>query len=333
MSNRDRKDITPLIENIKKAVKAHEISTGAYMRYTHSDEAQTANEYGCADAANILYTLGEFPQDVAERQLWVETLQNMQNPETGLFYEETHFPLHTTAHCIAALELFDARPKYPLKELAQYKTKEGLYGLLESLEWKDSPWNNSHKGAGIYAALTNAGEATAEWNDWYFDWFWEEADPETGMWRKGYADKNNPDVYQDMAGTFHYLFNHEHARRPLRYPEKMVDTCLHMYEKNYLPDFFGKQTGFIEIDWVYCTTRALRQSGHRFAECKQVLKEFADKYLDFLMTINPDEPSWFDDLHMLFGSVCCIAELQQFLPGYIYTEKPLKLVLERRPFI
>jgi hypothetical protein len=41
----------------------------------------------------------------------------------------------------------------------------------------------------------------------------------------------------------------------------------------------------------------------------------------------------FNDLHLLFGCACCLAELQQFMPGIVITEKPLKLVLDRRPFI
>jgi hypothetical protein len=41
----------------------------------------------------------------------------------------------------------------------------------------------------------------------------------------------------------------------------------------------------------------------------------------------------FNDLHMLFGAVCCLAELQMALPGKILTSKPLRLVLDRRPFI
>ena len=130
------RDITPLIRNIKKVLEAHKISVGNYARFTQGEQGMKSNEYGCADAANILYTIGEFPGDVEERKLWVETLQNMQEKETGLFREATHFPLHTTAHCISALELFDVRPKYKLTGLDVYKTKEGLYELLESLEWK-----------------------------------------------------------------------------------------------------------------------------------------------------------------------------------------------------
>lgn len=327
------RDITPLINNVKKVLETHKISVGNYARFTQGEKEMVSNEYGCADAANILYTIGEFPMDVQERRLWVETLQNMQEEETGLFREETHFPLHTTAHCISALELFDARPRYKLVGLEQYKTREGLYKLLESLEWKKSPWNNSHMGAGIYAALNVAGEATPEWNKWYFDWFWKECDPETGLWRVGYADKEDPNIFRHMAGSFHYLFNHEYARMPLRYPEKMIDSCLHMYKKNYLLDTFGQRANFIEMDWVYCITRALRQCGYRYTECVETIFDFAEKYLDFLMSVDPEASLAFDDLHRVFGAMCCVTELQQFLPGYIFTEKPLKLVLDRRPFI
>ena len=118
------RDITPLIQNVKKVVEAHKISIGNYARFTQGEQGMKSNEYGCADAANILYTIGEFPRNVEERKIWVEVLQNMQEETTGLFREATHFPLHTTAHCISALELFDALPKYKLTGLDVYKTKE-----------------------------------------------------------------------------------------------------------------------------------------------------------------------------------------------------------------
>ena len=36
---------------------------------------------------------------------------------------------------------------------------------------------------------------------------------------------------------------------------------------------------------------------------------------------------------MLFGGVCALAELQQTLRGELISDKPLRLVLDRRPFI
>ena len=129
------------------------------------------------------------------------------------------------------------------------------------------------------------------------------------------------------------MFNLEHAKMPLRYPEKMIDTCLDMYWNQKMRDDFGTIVGFLEIDWVYCITRALRQCNHRFEECVEAVTDFADKYLDYLMALDPDANKRMDDLHMLFGATCCIAELQRFLPGCIITPKPLKLVLDRRPFV
>lgn len=110
--------------------------------------------------------------------------------------EATHHPIHTTAHCTVALELFDALPKYKMTAFEPYKSKEGLYRFLDDLDWAKASWSQSHRGAGIYAALNVAEEATPEWNDWYFLWFWNEADPETGLWRKGFANTDTIPIYE-----------------------------------------------------------------------------------------------------------------------------------------
>lgn len=331
-----KKDINQLIENVRQLVASHKLADGAYARWIMedgTDRKMGVNEYGCADAANLLYTIGDFPKDPDERLCWIRTMQDMQDPETGLFIEGTHHTIHTTAHCIAALELFDALPKYPLKAFEPYKTKEGLETFLDGLEWENVPWSTSHKGAGLYAALNNAEEATPEWNAWYFSWLWKEACPETGLWRKGCVVNGARPAFEHMAGSFHYLFNHEHAKMPLHYPEKMIDTCLAMWKEKQLPEYFTHGVNFIQLDWVYCITRALRQCNHRYEECVQAVTEFAEEYLDFLLSLDPDTSAELDDLHMLFGAISCVAELQSFLPGCLISDKPLKIVLNRRPFV
>ena len=337
--------IDNIILKIKETVDSHKLDKpGAYARWIWHDAPDGnqiivwdterdlgLNEYGCADAANILYTIGYFHSDPEERKSWVETLQNLQDPKTGLFTEITHHPIHTTAHCAAALELFDAKPKYPYFDLEQYKTKEGLYALLDGLDWTN-PWPQSHQGAGIYAAFANAGQATLEWKTWYFDWLWENASPKTGFWKKGFEDQSKP--FHQMGGGFHYFFNHEHAHMPVRYPEKIIDYCLYMYRETEMHGGkFGRMVGFIEVDWIYSITRSMRKTPHRFEECKQTLIEFADDYIAYLNSIDHKTHDGFNDLHMLFGTTCALAELQQALPGRYITERPLKLVLDRRPFI
>ena len=336
------RNIDGLIEKFYDSVQKHRLDEGKYCRWMWQNKEGTRNlgssEYGCADAANILYTIGRFETDHAKREAAVKEMQSFQNPETGLFSEPTHHYLHSTAHVSAALQLFDAKPLYPFYALEKYKTKEGLYDLLENLEWKQDPWSQSHRGAGIYAAFACTGEASLEWQKWYFDWLWKEADPETGMWRKGcIAAPGKAPAYHSMAGTFHYLFNTEHARQPIRYPEKLVDCMIEMYDRDFNTEkstfVYNCFCGFIQVDWVFCLNRATRQTPHRFHEAKDRIRDFAGKYITALENMNEKTDEGFNDLHALFGSVCCVAEIQAALPGEFESTYPLHLVLDRRPFI
>lgn len=327
-------NIDRLIEKIYSTVESHRLSEGEYCRWLWQDEKGTRqlgiNEYGCADAANILYTIGRFEGDPEKRACWVRAMQDMQDPETGMFTEATHHTIHTTAHVIAALELFDALPRYPLTALSGYLTKDGLYEKLESLGWDHDPWSQSHQGAGLFAALTITRAVDAQWQKWYFDWLREKCDPGVGM---SYAGKFGiRPLNHHLNGWFHYLFNHNYCRMPFPYPEKLIDSCLDMYKNNGLGETFGKICNFAEIDWVFAVNRAMRQTTHRFDECKAALRDFAGKYIANLTALDEKDET-LNDLHMLFGAVCCIAELQLALPGEITSTVPLKIVLDRRPFI
>jgi hypothetical protein len=292
------------------------------------------NPYGCADAANILYTIDRFPRGLDERHAFIETLQRLQDLDTGLFREETHDPIHTTAHCIAALELFDARPLHPISGLAEYRDPDAMENFLDGLDWEGNPWLESHRGAGLFAALVLADEVSVDWCERYFDWLDREADPRTGFFRKACVPelpRGAAGIFPHLAGTFHYLFNLEYGRRPLRHPEALVDTCLEIFEERLFP--LGTTIGFAEIDWVYCLTRSLRQSGHRFHQARAALLDFTSRYIPFLLNLDLETDQGAGDLHRLFGCLCALAELQGALPGVLRTERPLRLVLDRRPFI
>lgn len=331
-------DIGGFIATVREIVGGHELGRrGAYRRWAWQNPRKSRdlglNPYGCADAANILYTIGGFPQDPRERRGWVSTLRSLQDPESGFFREATHHEIHTTAHCIAALELFDAPPAHPLKGLSRYRDAGAMESFLERLDWRRDPWRESHKGAGLFAAMVLAGEVSAEWQDRYFAWLWENADPVSGFLRKACISPvgDPPSRFPHLAGTFHYLFNQEYARRPLRYPQALVDTCLDLFRHGPYP--LADSVGFAEIDWVFCLTRSLRQCGHRHGECHAALAAFVRRYVPFLLGLDPGTHEGLNDLHLLFGTLCCLAELQAVLPGQIRTERPLKLVLDRRPFI
>ncbi|MBQ7900556.1 MAG: hypothetical protein IJ365_01150 [Clostridia bacterium] len=334
------RNIDELIKTISTIVEKHKISEGRYSRYLWNNEKVNRkmgiNEYGCADAANILYSIGEFEGDPAKRAEWIKALQEMQHPDTGIFEEGTHHIIHTTAHCISALELFDAKPLYPVKEFEKYKNTDELYKLLDNLLWKERCWPQSHQGAGIFAIFAVMEMADLDWQDAYFSWLDKEADPETGLWRKGHMPEGM-EFYTTIGCAFHYVFNYEHANRPLPYPERIIDTCINMYRNKDNGGFgrydFGHNVQFFEMDFVYLVTRSLAQTGYRYNECIDMLKEFSDDFIDMLYSLDPDTHDGMNDIHMLFGTVCCLAELQQALRGHVVSTKPLKLVLDRRPFI
>ena len=347
-------NIQPFVDNVEAILASHHLGgPGAYRRWNWQQGGQPVpggvssvpggekprdlglNAYGCADAANLLYTINHFPQDPAERAGWVKTLQSLQDPSTGLFNEATHHPIHTTAHCVASIELFDALPLYPMQGLAELRDPARMEAFLDGLDWMGNPWIASHQGAGLYVSLVLTGEVDLAWQERYFAWLVRENDPHTGFWRR---DRQAPVQYggiqtrfPHLAGSFHYLFNHEYARRPLMHPAAVIDTCLELRQSDPFP--LGRGTGFAEVDWVFCLTRALRQSGHRFSAARAALEDFAAGYIPFILGLDPATHDGINDLHQLFGISCCLAELQTALPGQLRSEKPLRLVLDRRPFI
>ena len=340
------RNIDELIGRIRETVETHRLENeGEYCRWLWQNEAKPRklglNEYGCADAANILYTINDFVEEPEKRAGWIRTLRSLQDKETGMYYEETHHTIHTTAHCIAALELFDAKVEHPLTALKDYTTPEGIRKFLDDLDMGHAPWPASHQGAGIYAALKLSDSVDMAWERAYFDWFYENQSPETGLWKTGPVEEGFAPLFAHIGGGFHYLFNIEYAKRPIRYAKQMVDTCISLYENNQMGDkisthdcdLFGKYVGFLEVDWVYMISRASRREGYREADCKNTVRKFAKEYIDWLYSLDYKTHDSFNDLHKLFGACCALAEIQQYLIGEYETTKPLRLVLDRRPFI
>lgn len=329
-------NIDSLIQRIHATVQSHYLGHGAYARYLTQDSDGSremgANPYGCADAMNILYTIGAFPTRQARADALC-ALRDMQDPETGLFRESTHHPIHTTAHCTAAIELFDERPLYPIRALRDCFTEEGMLALLDSLDWSGNPWPQSHQGAGLFVIGVLTGSVDPAWQRRYFRELWDRTDPVTGMSRAGTTVDGTAELFAHLNGWFHYTFNMEYAHMPQRYPDRVIDTCITLYDEHRLGDWFGTTFGFSEIDWVYVLNRATRQTPHRFYEAKERLRHFASAYLPMLDSVNYATHDRASDLHMLFGTVCALAELQAALPGEIESTRPLRLVLDRRPFI
>lgn len=174
------------------------------------------------------------------------------------------------------------------------------------------------------------GTAGDEWEDLYFQWLEENADPRTGLWKKGSLE--GAPRFHYLAATFHYVFNFEHARRALPYPRQLLDTCIRAYREGACIDF-AKELGWPDIDFAYLLARVQRRAGERWQEVQEILREIADGLIRQLEVMDPETSDRLNDLNTLFAIVCALAVLQEALPGYIRTSRPLKLVLDVRPFL
>ena len=217
--------------------------------------------------------------------------------------------------------------------MKKYFTKEGIERLFNEIRWVKAPWRDSHEYAGTFVIGVLTNNVDLDWQNRYFGLLYDNTDDTLGMSRKGTIDENAIPLFHHLNGWFHYMFNMQYAKRPLKHPDKLVDTCIRMYDENLLGNGFTQGIGFAQVDWVYALNRAIRETPHRHDEAKERIRDFSRKYLEYLFGLDYDNHEGWNDLHCLFGAVCCIAELQAALPGEILSTRPLRLVLDRRPFI
>ncbi len=330
-------DITNILENTLKNVTSHRLDEGKYCRWikleSYGERNFGINAYGCADAANILYTLNNMPKSNEERHAFIGTLQAMQDPVTGYFKEGTHHIIHTTAHCTASLELFDALPLYDFTDMNKYRDFAEFEKYMAEYDWLRLG-KAAHAGAGIYAAMSITGAVDAKWKRAYFDFFNRNCDSNTGL----FITEPVPEFTRrlQIGDAFHYFFNYGDFHEALPYPEALIDSCLDAYKNDRLDDqwgVFGRQFHFIEMDWIYCLNRATYQTSHRFDEVKETLYNFAKGYTEYFDSVDFDTDGGANDMHLLFGTMCALAELQKALPGIVVSDIPTRSVLDRRPFI
>lgn len=328
-------NIDKIIEKARMSVEAHKVAPGKYTRYCIDPETgekcNEINEYGCADAANILYTINDMPKSVEEKMAFVDTLRSFQNKETGLFHEKTHHPYHGTAHCMGAIELFDEKVLYPLKGMEEYLDIDKIPSWLSGLAWETCR-GSGHIAAGVFSALYLSGSLSLEWQDVFFGWLDENCDEEYGINIKGMYKQLKVPVWHHMGDWFHILFCYYSARRSFPHPEKLIDNCLEMYHNDKMDQTFGKGQRFLDIDWAFCVNRAANQSGYRVDDCKEALRKFAADYIDYLEKSPMEECQW-NDMHLMFGAMCALSELQCALPGEIVSTRVMRQILDRRPFI
>jgi len=302
--------------------------TGHYAR----SPGDTATElYGVSDMACILYTLHAPRPTEKERAEWAAAFQAFQNPGTGWLIERspTHAALHNTAFALAAMELLDLAPQYPVKMGPEYGDPRAF---LNTLDWRAAVYADSHKGAGagsIYALVPALG--TPGWFEAYFAACDDLFDPNNGLMGQGKPPGGDAD---QIGGTFHYSFLYQHFNRQMPHPEARIDSVLRLQ----LPDGYWMASNhlWMTLDAIYLMTRTLRYCPHRFEDVRRVVRRVMGILMSEVFSVEGRKRTFTGRLavHTVTAALSIAAEAQQFLGAReVLTEQPLKLVLDRRPFI
>lgn len=328
-------DLTDFIKSIYEIVETHRVDdSGLYSeKICQNEEDRTLGMimYGSAEAVNILYAINRLPESENTRNKYIKTLQQFQNEDSGIFEKPGNYTTHTTAFMSGALNLMDARPMYRAFEFDKYKEEGKLRHLMNSIDWAGNPWLGAHIGAGIYSSMLLTGNYNSEWEDIYFKWLDENQDEKTGLWKKGSINSDTP-LFHYIAAAFHYVFIYEYTRRKIPYQEKLLDTCIRAYYDGKCPDF-SATIGWHDIDYTYILYRLARRTGSRTDEATAILKNIARDFIGLILKEDPNQSEELNNLNKLLAVVSALAILQEALPGEIKTESPLRLVLDKTPFI
>jgi hypothetical protein len=306
---------------------------GAYGRRPGSPRVEL---YGVADLACILHTLRRLRSDEASRAAWAEVFAGFQDPLSGRFAEQgkaTHVELHATAFAVSALELFDLEPTHRLRFADEYRRPDTARAFVDSLDWRDWVYLESHRGAGLGSIFANmAGLRTPSWFAAFFTALEGHLDPNSGLF--GDQKPTEGDLDQ-IGGTFHYAFVYEWAHRPLPHPEARIDSVLGLQAADGLWD--PGNPLWLTLDAVYLLSRASRRCDHRRSDvheaCRRALVAVADLTLG-----SQGRASCFEEAelgaHALTATVSLLAESQSLLGAEVVrTDHPLRCVLDRRPFV
>lgn len=299
---------------------------GAYARTAGGGQVHL---YGTADMACIFYTLDLLPRDEPKRAEWIGILQSLQDPASGYLAARPadHSVLHNTAFALGALNLLGALPRHPLSFAREVSWPEKLVAFLDGLDWRTRVYRDSHDGAGLASAVALVpGTVGPEWFEAYFAYTDGKFDPANGMMGVGKPACGDTD---QVGGTFHYAFLYEHFRRPIPCPEARTEAILRLQlpSGNWRDD----NPWWLTMDAMYLLDRDQRRTDHRRPEVRAAMARALAaavsrlKSEDTLRVMTP---------HTLTAVVSLLAVAQQFFGGEeICSPQPLRLVLDRRPFI
>ena len=178
-----------------------------------------------------------------EKEMWIDYINSFQDKESGLFFPQ-HFSqidiyskanLQLTSFCLSALFLLEGMPKYDLRFIEGWRTKENVNEYLR----KHGCWEgklgsgNFAMFLGIFLTYSHESNNSSQMMEMINAWF-EHHDKyqnrHTGFWGKRTINK----YFWGFQNAFHQFVIYDYWNRPILYYDKAVDTILKLQDRDGL---------------------------------------------------------------------------------------------------
>ncbi len=142
-------------------------------------------------------------------------------------HDRAFFEEEATAFCLQVLDaLGEAAPDTSLP--GSWTDPGRMTAWIESLAWRD-PWLDSNR---VMFALSRASRSHPASLDAALDWLDAQQNKETGLWH----GRGRVPLSYAMAASVHFTFYYTFRKRPVRYAERIVDSCLSLQASHGLFD-------------------------------------------------------------------------------------------------
>jgi hypothetical protein len=313
---------------------------GEYAR--RPGETETAL-YGAADVACILYSLDRLDPSPDSAAEWLEVLSGFQDPVSGFFVDRSGSlsTAHNTGFAVGAMNLLHRElsngelPKSPLRFARLVREPADAERFAGSLDWRNDCYEAGENLIGHASSFFNvSGAMPAGWFEWLVDYVertkMDEANGMVGI------DKPPGGDTDQIGGTLHFDFFWAALGRQLPFASARTEALLGLQLPSGLWD--PNNPWWLTFDAVYMLRRTLPDLSADRAESVRAAVARAASALTARSSDPELRRSDFVDpwigAHMVTGAVSFFAYAQQVLgESRVITDRPLRSVLDRRPYI
>jgi len=269
--------------------------------------------YASADIAWIRWMMDDLDLTTAQRQQWIQFIQAQQNVGDGTYRHITgHCPAHAFCHATGALNMLGGAHRYVPSFLDRYRKTAGIPEWLDHIDWVRQ-WGASHDIWGAGLPLACSADTPAAWRAALFQWLDHEVDPKTGFWRR---DTPARSPLESLGGAFHIWPIYAAMRRPLPYPNKVIDHVLGLQQAD---GSFDRGFGYGNMDGVWVLQYLTSQVDYRR---RAVVAALETNLRGLVQLYNQRPARFFADAHGTESRVATLAILRDGLPDRFRVSRP-----------